>query len=70
MITIYFLASTAYYLLWVLNLKTKMPPDMAAFIVDAVLGYSKKMYRELDHNLTPAERARVQDAKNALAQKW
>ena len=44
-----------YYFIWVLNLKQKLPPKMGSFVSDAILGYSKKMTRELYHNLEKKE---------------
>jgi len=64
--TLIYLCIDAYYFLWVLNLKGKLPPDMACFVSDAILGYAKKMHRELEYNLEPAERKRIEDAKNRL----
>ena len=54
--TMIFIGIDVYYFLWVLSLKGKLPPDMAVFVSDAVLGYTKKMNRELGWNLNPAQR--------------
>lgn len=67
--TLTYMAIDAYYFLWVMNLKNKLPPDMACFVSDAVLGYVKKMHRELAYNLEPAERKLIEDAKNRLSLK-
>ena len=67
--TILWLGIDVYYFMWVMSLKNKLPPDMACFVSDAVLGYAAKMNRELKYNLDPADRAKVDDAKNKLAQK-
>ena len=63
-LTLSFLAIDGYYFTWVLSLKSKLPPDMACFVTDAVLGYTKKMSRELWHNLDTGVRGKVEDAKN------
>ena len=68
-LTLTFLIIDAYYFTWVLSLKGKLPPDMACFVSDAVLGYTKKMSRELYHNLDTGARQRVEDAKNRLRRK-
>jgi len=68
-LTIVFLTIDAYYFLWVLNLKSKLPPDMATFVTDAVLGYSKKMQRELVYNLDSGEKAILEKSKNKMRQK-
>ena len=67
--TLIFLIIDAYYFTWVLSLKSKVPPDMACFISDAILGYTKKMSRELFHNLDTAARRKVEEAKNKYRQK-
>ena len=68
-ITLTFLVIDAYYFTWVLSLKGKLPPDMACFVSDAVLGYTKKMSRELKYNLDKGARAGIETAKNKLRQK-
>ena len=64
-----FLVVDVYYFTWVLSLKGKLPPDMACFVSDAVLGYTKKMSRELMHNLDSGARSRLEDAKNKFSRK-
>lgn len=68
-IVLTFLIIDAYYFTWVLSLKSKLPPDMACFVTDAVLGYTKKMSRELWHNLDTGARKKVEEAKNKFRQK-
>ena len=67
--TLTYMTIDAYYFLWVMNLKNKLPPDMACFVSDAIMGYVKKMHRELAYNLEPAERKQIEDAKNRLSMK-
>ena len=67
--TLTFLVIDVYYFTWVLSLKGKLPPDMACFVSDAVLGYTKKMSRELWHNLDSGARTKVEAAKNKFRQK-
>ena len=68
-VTLTYLIIDAYYFTWVLSLKNKLPPDMACFVTDAVLGYTKKMSRELWHNLDTGARKKVEDAKNKFRAK-
>ena len=63
-ISLSFLFIDVYYFTWVISLKGKLPPEMAAYASDAILGYSKKMTRELKHNLDSGARLRLEDAKN------
>lgn len=72
-LTMIFLSIDAYYFMWVLNLKSKLPPDMAAFATDAVLGYSNKVKREIEYNLDikqqPNADQLLEKAKNKMRQK-
>ncbi len=68
-LTLTFLVIDVYYFTWVLSLKGKLPPDQACFVSDAILGYTKKMSRELMHNLDNGTRSKVEAAKNRFRQK-
>ena len=68
-VTLTFLVVDAYYFTWVMSLKDKLPPEMAAFASDAILGYTKKMSRELLHNLDTEARKKVEDARNKFQKK-
>ena len=68
-VSLTFLVLDAYYFTWVLSLKDKLPPEMAAYASDAILGYSKKMSRELLHNLDSAARQKVEEARNKYQRK-
>ena len=68
-ITLTFLLIDAYYFTWVMSLKGKLPPEMACYVSDAILGYTKKMSRELMWNLDPSERRNVEEARNNLRKK-
>ena len=63
-VSLTFLVLDAYYFTWVLSLKDKLPPEMAAYASDAILGYTKKMSRELWHNLDSGARQKVEEARN------
>ena len=63
-LTLTFLVIDAYYFTWVLSLKDKLPPEIAAFAGDAILGYSKKMSTELWHNLDQGAREKLEAARN------
>jgi len=67
--TLTFLVVDAYYFTWVLSLKDKLPTEMASYAGDAILGYTKKMSRELWHNLDTGARAKLEEAKNKLQKK-
>ena len=67
-ITITFLLIDGYYFTWVLSLKAKVPPEMACYISDAILGYTKKMALELSFNLSPEQRAKERDARQAFTE--
>ena len=69
LMTLIFLVIDVYYFTWVHSLKGKLPPEMACFVSDAVLGYTKKMGRELKHNLDSVARAKVEAAKKKLRKK-
>ena len=56
-----------YYLIWVMQLKSKLPPKMGTFVSDAILGYTKKLTRELYHNLDRSDRPNVQAARASMA---
>ena len=68
-ISLTFLVLDAYYFTWVLSLKDKLPPEMAAYASDAILGYTKKMTRELWHNLDSGARQKVEEARNKFQRK-
>mmetsp|Transcript_32916 Transcript_32916/g.43381 ORF Transcript_32916/g.43381 Transcript_32916/m.43381 type:complete len:122 (-) Transcript_32916:238-603(-) len=68
-ISLTFLVLDVYYFTWVLSLRGKLPPEMAAYASDAILGYTKKMSRELWHNLDSGARQKVEEAKNKLQKK-
>ena len=67
-ITITFLLIDGYYFTWVLSLKAKVPPEMSCYISDAILGYTKKMALELSFNLSPEQRAKERDARQAFTE--
>lgn len=65
--TLIFLVVDGYYFTWVLSLKAKVPPEMACYISDAILGYTKKMAFELNYNLDEKSRGKVKEAKSKYA---
>ena len=67
--TLTFVVTDTYYFTWVMSLKDKLPPEMAAYASDAILGYTKKMSRELWHNLDTSARLKVEEAKNRFKRK-
>lgn len=63
MATLLNFAIDVYYFIWVLNLKQKLPPKIGSFVSDAILGYTKKLTRELYYNLDSGARSGVEEAK-------
>ena len=41
-----------YYFIWVIQLKHKLPKEMATFASDAIFGYTNKMAAELRKKLS------------------
>ena len=67
MVILAFLVLDVYYLVWVINIRQRLPGEYGAFVSDAILGYSKKMTRELFYNLDRTSRAGVESAREKLA---
>ena len=36
-----------FYFIWIMTLRRRLPPALGGFVSDAVLGYTKKLTREL-----------------------
>ena len=45
--TIVYQAIDIYYLVWVVQLKQKLPANMSSYMSDTILGYTSKMTNEL-----------------------
>ena len=45
--TLAYIAIDIYYMLWISNVRTSLPPRMAAIFSDAILGYTQKMRSEM-----------------------
>lgn len=58
-----------YYFVWVLNLKSKLPPKIGSFVSDAILGYTKKLTREIMHSFEPSKRAELEAQQKELEEK-
>ena len=45
--TLVYIAIDIYYMLWISNVRTSLPPRIAAIFSDAILGYTQKMRSEM-----------------------
>ena len=63
-----YIALDVYYLVWLSNVKSQLPPKMASIFSDAIVGYTKKMSRDLIHNVGRRENE-VNDAKKEFEDK-
>ena len=50
--TLVYITIDVYYLVWLANIKSNLPQDMASMVSDAILGYTKKLKDELMHKMT------------------
>lgn len=57
----------AFYFLWVMVLRGRLPPSLGGVVSDAVFGFTKKLTRELYSNLDPSQRGLVEETKHVIA---
>lgn len=69
MATLIFIAIDFYYVIWLAGLKSKLPTKMADIISEAIMGYTKKMRRDLIENLNKGNRKDVPEALKTLEAK-